>query len=266
MRSFRWGLMCLLLPCVAWGQQVSSKDRPSWVDGYFEDLDRSYIKTATAVGYTESEARDRAVEQIIGDRSQEAGVRVYVKVQSDGRISVSGKDELTVKARIIDEYRTYEVENGRYRVSVLAQVAKNPTFDFETVRITDEYGFSPSVFVPGMAQIRKGSKGKGIFFIGAETVFVGGIVVAECLRASYTSKIKSTHNAENKRIYIDNADVCRNVRNIAIAGAAAVYVWNVIDGIVAKGKKHIVIAENASLNVMPYFSPDAGGVALCLNF
>ena len=41
------------------------------------------------------------------------------------------------------------------------------------------------------------------------------------------------------------------VRNIAIAGAAAVYIWNVIDGMTAKGKKHIVIAELASLNFAP---------------
>lgn len=264
MKSFRFFMVCMLLLGIFGGQHALSQERPSWVDGYFNDLDRSYIKTATAVGFTEEEALNKAVEQIIGARSQEAGIRVDVSVKADGQIVVQGKDELTVKARVVDEYRTYE--NGRYRVSVLAQVAKNPTLEFETVKVTDDYGFMASAFVPGMAQLQKGSKGKAVFFIGAEVAFVGGIVAAECLRASYESKIASTHDVKSKQTYIDNANMCSNVRNIAIVGAAAIYVWNVIDGMVAKGKKHIVIAENTSLNIMPYFTPDAGGLALCLKF
>ncbi len=264
MKSFKLLLMCMLFPCVLWGQHALSQERPSWVDGYFNDLDRSYIKTATAVGFTEKEALGNAIEQIIGARSQEAGIRVGVSVQADGRIVVEGTDNLTVKARVIDEYRTYE--NGRYRVSVLAQVAKNPTFEFESVKVTNDYGFTPSAFVPGMAQLQKGSKTKGALFIGGEAAFVGAIVVAECMRASYESKISSTHNVGLKQNYIDNADMCGTVRNIAIAGAAAVYIWNVIDGMTAKGKKHIVIAEHASLNFAPYFAPDASGLALCLKF
>lgn len=264
MKSFKLLLMCMLSPCVLWGQHALSQERPSWVDGYFNDLERSYIKTATAVGFSEEEALNKAIEQILGARSQEAGVRVGVSVRPDGQIVVKGNDELTVKARVIDEYRTYE--GGRYRVSILAQVAKNPTLEFEPVKVTKDYGFMASAFVPGMAQLQKGSKGKAAFFIGAEAAFVGGIIVAECLRASYESKIATTHDVRLKQNYIDNADICSNVRNVAIAGAAAIYLWNVIDGMVAKGKKHIVIDERTALNITPYFTPDAGGLALCLKF
>lgn len=263
MKSFRFITCMLLLPILV-EQHAFSQDRPTWVNGYFNDLDRSYIKTATATGFTEEEALSKAIGQIIGARSQEAGIRVEINIQPDGQIITHGKDELTVKARVIDEYRTFE--DGRYRVSVLAQVAKNPTLEFESVTVTDKYGFMASAFVPGMAQLQKGSKGKAAFFIGAEAVFIGGIIASECMRVSYESKLATTHNVELKQSYINNANLCSNIRNIAIAGVAVVYVWNVIDGIAAKGKKHIVIAENTSLDILPYVSQDSGGIALCFNF
>ena len=58
----------------------------------------------------------------------------------------------------------------------------------------------------------------------------------------------------------------QDIRNVAIAGAAAIYIWNVIDGIAAKGKKHIDIAENSSLDIRPYVAIDGGGLALSFNF
>jgi hypothetical protein len=129
-----------------------------------------------------------------------------------------------------------------------------------------EPGFSPRVFVPGMAQIHKGSTLKGTLFIAGEAAMIGGIVLAESLRTSYNSKINTTHSAADKKTYINNAGNWQNVRNGFIAGAAAVYVWNVIDGIVAKGRKRVVVFGDASLRIMPYVAPDAGGVVFALNF
>lgn len=256
-----------LLLCAASVISVAAQERPSWVDGYFNDLRNSYIKTVTATAYTEDEAFDEAVTKVMEDRSQESGMRVKVKVQSDGRIITTGGDMLTVKARVIDRYT--EFVDGQYRVNVLVQVAKNPTFDFDVVKVTNDYSFSPEAFVPGMAQLKKGQKGKGTFFITAEAAFIGAIVVSECMRNSNTSKINTTHNAASRRMYADNADKCATARNVAIAGAVGIYLWNVIDGIVAKGKKHIVIADRATLDFYPYFSPDLdvnGGLSLCLKF
>ena len=48
-------------------------------------------------------------------------------------------------------------------------------------------------------------------------------------------------------------------------GAAALYVWNIIDGIVAKGKKQIVIGD-ARLGFAPFATDQAGGIALNLKF
>lgn len=266
MKSIRL-VQVVLFFCAATAISVAAQERPSWVDGYFNDLQYSYIKTASATAYSEDEAFDEAVAKVIEGRSQESGMRVKVSVLADGRITSTGNDDLTVKARVIDRYS--EFVDGQYRVSVLAQVAKNPTYDFDKVRVTNDYGFSAEAFVPGMAQIKKGQKGKGIFFIAAETAFIGSVVVAECMRTSNVSKINTTHDADLRRRHADNADLCATVRNVAIAGAVAVYLWNVIDGIVAKGKKHIVVANGTMLDVQPFFAPGyngGGGFSLCLNF
>jgi hypothetical protein len=251
-----------LFPALAAGQCISSQEKPDWTNGYFQEENNSYIEVASATGYTETEARNKAASIIIERRSGATGKRINVQV-SGNDVVVSGNDHLTVKSRVVDEYR--ELCDGQYRVYLLVQTAKNPVYDFERVRVSNEYDFSPRAFVPGMAQLQKGSTGKGIFFIAGEVAFVGGIVIAENLRASYTSKINSTHNAQTKQNYIDKADMYGNIRNAAIAGAVALYAWNVIDGIVAKGKKHVLIGDKP-LRITPYLTPGAGGLSLSFNF
>lgn len=95
---------------------------------------------------------------------------------------------------------------------------------------------------------------------------MGGIVATECMRSSYDSKIKSTHDAGKIRSYADKRDNCANVRNGFIAGAAVLYVWNVIDGIAAKGKKKGIVIGDAQLRIAPYASPQSGGIALAVRF
>jgi hypothetical protein len=252
-----------LFPALAAGQCYSSQKKPSWTEGYFMDEKNSYIETADATGYTEDEARNKAASIIIERRSATTGQRVTVQVRGNS-VMVSGNDNLIVKARVIDEYR--ELCNGRYHVYLLVQTAKNPTFEFEAVKVSSDYGFLPGSFIPGMAQIQKGSKAKGILFIAGEIALVGGIVTAENLRASYTSKINGTHNADSRQTYINNADNWGNMRNAFIAGAAALYLWNVIDGIAAKGRKHVVILGDNSMRITPFATPYAGGVSLAFNF
>ena len=54
-------------------------------------------------------------------------------------------------------------------------------------------------------------------------------------------------------------------KNVSIAGAVAVYIWNVIDGIVAKPKNQINIGQ-ANLNFMPYADTESMGLAVNINF
>ena len=257
--KYLWIVFLALLPHLAMGQCSSSQKRPSWVNGFFDDKNNSYIESVSAIGSTEDEARNKAAQIIMTRRGIGAGQRI--RVQNGSFAAIDGS-ELEVKSRVIDEFR--EICGHEYRVSLLVQTAKNPTFDFERVEYTDKYPFSARVFVPGWAQLHKGSTTKGIFFIAGEAVLIGGVVIAENLRSSNEAKISSTRD---KQTYIDNANMYENVRNGLIAGAAALYVWNVIDGIAARGKKHIRVLGDTDLHIMPYIVPNVGsGLTLSLNF
>lgn len=239
--------------------------RPDWTNGYFRDMDYTFIKCVHAEGSTRDMARNNALQQVVADASRETGMRATVQIAPSGEIFVSGTDDLTVKARAIDEW-SQRLSNGAYETYLLVQVAKNPTYPYESVKVTDIYTFSPDVFVPGMAQIRKGSKGKGIFFISAEVVSIGALIACECQRSSYESKIGQTHSQDLKKSYIDKANNYKTGRNIGIVATCAFYAWNVIDGIVAKGRKHVQTGPAPYMAIAPFWSQDGQGIALQITF
>lgn len=256
-------LVSLLFPSVAMGQYSSSTERPAWVNGFFTERTNSYIEVASAVGYSEDNAREKAAQIIVERRSLATGQRTQIKIKN-GNIYVDSSDALTVKSRIVDQY-TERLGAGEYRVCLLVQTAKNPEYQYESVSVTNKYKFSPNVFVPGMAQIHKGQTTRGALFIAGEVAAIGGIVAFEGLRSSYESKIKRTHNANEIQNYTNKADNMRNIRNGFIAGAIAIYAWNIIDGIVAKGKKHVVIG-NANFAFTPYADPISQGMLVSVTF
>ncbi|MDR0834970.1 MAG: hypothetical protein LBN11_00085 [Tannerella sp.] len=249
-----------LFPAIAAGQ-CNSQEKPDWTNGYFQEENNSYIEVTSATGYTESEARNKAAAIIVNRRSDTTGKQVNVQ---GNEIVVSGNDFLTVKSRVIDEYR--EFSDGQHRVYLLVQTAKNPVYEFESVQVTCNYGFTPSVFVPGLAQIQKGSTTKGYLFIGGEIALIGGIVVAENLRASYKSKSNSTHDPVIQRNYHNNAVDCNKIRNFFTYGAIALYVVNVIDGKAPNGKKHVIVLGDNHLNITPFATSYSGGISFAFNF
>ncbi|MDR2027468.1 MAG: hypothetical protein LBQ01_07915 [Prevotellaceae bacterium] len=262
MKQLLFIIICVLSSTAVAGQYTFSKERPQWVDGFFKEAANSYIEVVSDVGYDEENARNKAAKMIAERRSRVTGQEVSV---NNGNVQITANDKLIVKARIIDEYIECRGP-GDYRAFLLVQTAKNPSLTFEGLDYTPKYPFSPRVFVPGMAQLYKGSTAKGILFIAGEAVLIGGVVVAENLRASYNSKLGSTHSAADMKSYISNADNCKNIRNGLIAGAAALYVWNVIDGCVAKGRKHVVVLGDNTLKIMPFATPYNAGVSLAFNF
>lgn len=256
-------LMSILFPSVVMGQYCSFTERPSWVDGFFTERDNSYVEVVSAVGYSEDDARNKAVQIVVERRSLATGQRAKISIDN-GNIHIDGNDALTVKSRIIDQY-TERLGAGEYRVSLLVQTAKNPECQYEPVSVTNKYKFSPRVFVPGMAQIHKGQTARGAIFIAGEIAAIGGIVAFEGLRSSYNSKISRTHDVNEIKTYINKVENMRNIRNGFIAGALVIYAWNVIDGIVAKGKKHVVVG-NVNVAFTPYANPMSQGMLVSVAF
>ena len=253
----------ILFPSFAMGQYRSATERPSWVNGYFTEHSNSYVEVVSATASSENDARNKAAEVIVERRSLATGQQTKISI-NNGNISVSGSDMLTVKSRIVDQYTEY-LGNNQYRVNLLVQTAKNPEYQLEPVYVTNKYKFSPRVFVPGMAQIHKGQTTRGALFIAGEALSIGGIIAFEGMRASYQAKIRNTHNATAIRTYMQKSDNMANIRNGFIAGAAAIYVWNIIDGIVAKGKKHVVVGK-IKMDVAPYATHQSQGVNINATF
>lgn len=250
-----------------------------------------FFNWGVGIGASEESARNNAWADALTKSLHELRV-VGITQQDINAVATKGIDAVVrfnqVKRRVVASTTPIVLNSGMKKVYVLIQVQRNVNgaddfYDINTgkyadkafnhrvedynARITGNYPFSARVFVPGMAQIHKGSVGKGAVIIGAEAVCIGGIIATECMRSSYASKVNTTHNAANKLTYHNRAANCRNARNIFIAATAAVYAWNVIDGIVAKGKRQ----SSASYTLAPCIGTDIngsnyGGLSLAITF
>lgn len=105
---------------------------------------------------------------------------------------------------------------------------------------------------------------KGGIILGGEIAFAGAIIAAENLRASYVRKMKE--NPRHVKSYSTKADNWENVRNICIGGAAALYVYNLVDAIVAPGAPRLVKARQRGLAFTPAVTPDYNGISLVFKF
>jgi len=249
-----------------------------------------FLNWGVGVGSSEEAARNKAWADALTKSLHELRA-VGITKQDINAVANNGIDAVVsfnqVKRRIIASTTPIVLDNGKKKVYILIQVQRNVNGanDFYSIntdkyadrafnrrvedynaRISGNYPFSARVFVPGMAQIHKGSVTKGAIIIGAEAICVGGIIASECLRSSYASKVNSTHSAENKLTYHNKATNCRNARNVFIAAAAAVYVWNVVDGIVAKGKRRSTYYSLAPCIGVDNYGDNYGGLALTITF
>ncbi len=238
--------MCTLSFSLMSGFAQSSKMKPNWAsEGYHKDLEKSYLEVVVIRGESNlTKMRQMAQAEIESRRHSTVGV----------------KDEIWMKAKPLAEY--YDNDGAGY---FLYQTQKLPTVAPESVSSTDRYPFSARVFVPGMEQIYKGSYGKGAAFIAGEVVLVGGIITTEFMRRNYSQKITQTHKVSQKESYTRNANACAITRNVLIGGAAALYIWNIIDGGVAKGRPHLSV-DGKSLSFAPCFTPDYSGIVMNLKF
>lgn len=236
---------------------------PKWKSQGLMDLTYSYVEVVSADASSVSDARDKAAAAIVQRRNLAVGSEMSVKVV-DGKITSTGDQKMIVTARILDEYAE-EVGYNNWRVYLLVQTLKHPQYSFENITVTDQYPFSARAFVPGMQQLYKGQKTKGIMFIAGEVACVGGIVVSESLRASNVNLINSTHNAQQRAQYTDKANMWQNVRNGFIAATAAAYVWNVVDALASKGARYVK-EGSAQFALAPYANGETVGFAMNVKF
>ncbi len=272
-------LLGLLFTMSAFAQKAWDLNLPAWTDQTPQAPVGSKFRYEVTIGIGDSE---RAAEndawakmyKLIIDMNQHAfnSAAVFAAVQRGVEYDVIN-NEYQVCVNKSCERSRYDKVKKQYYHYLLCQIPRKLEGGFDPDNFTDDYAACDSMpkspyhigyaFVPGMAQIEKGSRVKGGVFIAGEVVFAAGIVVSECLRQSYINKINSTHNTQLRMQYIKNANACGIARNISIAGVAAVYVWNVIDGIVAKAP---IQMGNTAMRFAPYADFESAGLAFQCNF
>ena len=291
MKHFVLAAIATMLTVVAWAQSANEL-RPNWA--YIAPVPPAganyFLSWGVGEGRDEQSATDAAWADALRRSLHELGV-VGITGEDIDRVAAHGINSVVkfnrMKRRVVSATEPIALADGRMKVYILIQVQRNVNgaddfYSLDTgsfrdrgferqladynAAITGKYPFSSRVFVPGWAQLHKGSKGKGIFFIVAEAAAIGGIVATESLRQSYKSKASSAFDTDQKRRYNSRATNCANVRNGFIVGAAAIYVWNVIDGIAARGKKKPLMVGDAQLRLSPYATAQEGGLTLSLEF
>ncbi len=250
--------VALLLLCVS--SNVMAQ-KPTWLNGYHKDLVYSYLDVFSAVGNTIDEARSKALQQIVAERSRATG-HSYVVKEVNGSVSITGEDNIEVKSRVVDQYQ--ETAYGGYKVSLLVQTARNPMYSFEPVYVTDRYSAGARAVIPGWAQLYKGQTTKGLVMLTGVVGCGIGALVCENTRSDYKNKMKE--QPEFAKTYNTKANNYETARNVFIGAAAAFYVWNIIDGVASKGKRRVFVGKSSSLSYNPIVTPDAAGLALTYNF
>lgn len=265
--------LLFLLLLIAAQMTLVAQEMPQWVLQAPRPANDSYLYVVErGVGATEMEARNRAMGLVYRNTIERLALPINLASINEAITNGSNYGEtsevMNVPVNKVCEY--IQQEQNQYAVYVLCQVAKygNMAYHFTPFTQCNQLAKSQYIahsFVPGLAQIKKGSVGKGTAFIVSEVVLVGGVVAAECLQRYYAQQISMTHNSTLKQRYAQNANICQISRNVGIGCVAAVYIWNVIDGMIAKGKTQIPLGT-AELRLSPYADYESGGVAAKLNF
>ena len=252
----------LFLPLCAWGQ--NSGKEPMWLSGYHKDLPNSYIDVYSAVDVNEDKARAKAIQNIVEERSRATGRRFIIK-ETNGNITLSSQDELTVKCRVVSEYHQ-RLSNLSYKVYLLVQTARHPDYAYEPISVSNNYPVTARILIPGWSQIYKGNTLKGLCMLSGCVVGGIGALFCENQRSDYKNKMKE--QPQFAQTYNTKANNYETARNICIGAAAAIYVWNIIDAIAAKGASRIVVrpSNGSYFSVHPVAAPTSVGVSMAYNF
>jgi hypothetical protein len=262
-----------------------------WVDGDVPPTSGAFdYRVSRGEGRSLRAAREDAFNAFLMDLGNHAGVRVTSRTLSEIKRSLSHRGSAADYAEGESSTTTYRIDREGFKASFikvsecyerlstssgdvfrvweLYEVSSNRSFQPYIPAYTDRYGVDAiwrSAILPGWGQLYKGSKTKGLFIMGGEVALAVGIVATENLNASYRKKINESHNADHIQTYAGKADNMQNIRNICIAGAAALYLYNLIDAIAAPGNKHLII-HNTNYSFYPVANETYTGIGLAINF
>lgn len=184
----------------------------------------------------------------------------------DIQMEISG-EIFTLQAYVVDEYMAgFERDQVKLHTLYMVAVTDNPVFD--RTLLTEKYGAGAAAMsiIPGLGQFYKGSYLKGGLMMAGTAAGIVGIILCENQRADYKSKMKQ--QVQFAKDYNTKANNWETARNVAIGVTAAIYIYNLIDAVAAKGARRVIVkkANGNNLSFHPVATPYSAGAALTYNF
>lgn len=267
----------------------SYAEKPKWIDNTPKELNNTYkFVEVVSSGSTLESARADSKSRLEDDTQLQEGLRVYRRTkentvidkqrENNGRLNENRSQHIEIETVVdgekfdlqavkVDEYANRS--NGYITLHTLYMVALCDDPVFDRTYLTTSYGATPVVMsiIPGLGQWYKGSKVKGVCMFAAEAVSVAGIIFCDNQRASYIKKAKE--QPKFAKDYGNKADSWETGRNVCIGVAAGIWVYNIVDAIVAKGARRVVVnrADGSGLSVAPFFDLNGtAGLSLAYKF
>lgn len=241
-------------------QHKSSKLKPQWItksvptETLCHFFEGTYGESSTLDG-----ARQRCLINLSTKLEYERGLVINSRFSGKTKMTrddytmneefemecIENGKEINIVCRTIDEYWE-KSQNGLYQCHLLYAIenSSNPSYAQDHIRVTSAYGARGlwrSMIVPGWGQMHKGSYVKGGIMLGGTVVLAGGIIFTESMRKSCYAQIGQTHSSTAIKQLSANAANWAIGRNICIGTAAALYVYNLVDAIVAPGARRVVV-------------------------
>lgn len=280
--------LALILSFMVGVQAATKSDgmKPRWMTSSLPaPKSQGYIFiSAQGSGNSLAEARQMALVNLTSKLEHERGLVIssHVKIEKTAErnsaptknqsftleASEKGK-EINLTCRVIDEY--WEQSHGLYMVSELYTVndvnAPGQGSNADNIRLTTSYGAAPMFYslIPGVGQFYKGSNLKGGLMLGGTVVGAAAIVLCENQRAEYAKKMKE--HPQFRDFYRNKKSNWATGRNVAIGVTAALYAYNLVDALVAPGRRRVVVSgRKYNYSFAPLITPDSFGVGLAMNF
>lgn len=275
-------------------RKASDSPKPHWMHNLPVPSNNSFVYVINTVeAKSLHEAKNASYRELLENAALEAGSNVKIDYENvinesvdhlndynnssnedfNSTVKIDGKP-FTIQGKQVAQYWEIKSNGKTYYTTLYARSRLNGKPNFDDVKITTNYGLQGmwrSAICPGWGQLYKGSTLKGGLIMGGTVACIGGIVFTECMRTSYASKINKTHSANLKLSYDSTRRNYATARNICIGALGALYVYNIIDAIVAPGAKRILTspagANKFAYQWGPVVTNDAGlGVVAQITF
>lgn len=258
------------------GLSSLAQEKPGWIYNKPTPSNNTFLyDTEWGVASTIKEAENEAFSKVFRYAAMQVGqpfesVEINNALQNGMNYEVIAR-QYNIPINKVCEYT--ERDGFGYKVYILCQVAKDARISPQWSNFSgcDRQGIDgmavlKSALLPGLGQIHKGQTVKGVCFLAGEALCIGGSIVAQSQRRTYLNKMNNTNNAAEKKFYADRANTYTTVRNIGIGTAVAVYVWNVLDAIIAKGNDHRALSYGGPMNLTPVVTNESVALSLSINF